>query len=61
MKIQTQFGYGGNFVDLLNKHAPVSTIRSKGNSAPYLTKDIKSMMFNVIILSPRLIKQDQNI
>ena len=26
------------FVDLLNKYAPVSTIRIKSNSAPYLTK-----------------------
>ena len=33
------------FVDLLSKHAPVSTIRIKGNSAPYLTKEIKSMMY----------------
>ena len=33
------------FSDLLNKHAPVSTIRIKGNSAPYLTKEIKSMMY----------------
>ena len=34
------------FVDLLHKQAPVSTIRIKGNSAPYLlTKEIKSMMY----------------
>ena len=33
------------FVDLLNKHAPVSTIRIKINSASYLTKEIKSMMY----------------
>ena len=33
------------FIDLLNKHALVSTIRNKGNSSPYLTKEIKSMMY----------------
>ena len=33
------------FTDLLNKHAPVSIIRIKGNSAPRLTKEIKSMMY----------------
>ena len=33
------------FVDLLNKHAPVNTIRIKGNSAPYLRKEIKAMMY----------------
>ena len=32
------------FLDILNKHAPVKTIRVKGNNFPYVTAEVKSMM-----------------
>ena len=32
------------FFDILNKHAPVKTIRVKGNNLPYVMAEVKSMM-----------------
>ena len=32
------------FLDILNKYAPVKTIRVKGNNLPYITAAVKSMM-----------------
>ena len=32
------------FLDILNKHAPVKTIRVIGNKLPYVTAEVKSMM-----------------
>ena len=29
------------FLDVLNKHAPVTEIKIKGNSLPYITSDIR--------------------
>ena len=32
------------FLDILNKHAPVKTIRVRGNNLPYAMAEVKSMM-----------------
>ena len=32
------------FLDVLNKHAPVTEIKIKGNSLPYITSDIRKLM-----------------
>ena len=32
------------FLDILNKYAPVKTIRVKGNNLPYVTAEVKSVM-----------------
>ena len=29
------------YIDILNKHAPVTDIRLKGSTLPYMTKDLK--------------------
>ena len=46
------------FVDLLNKPAPFSTFRIKGNSAIYLTKEIKSMMYQRDYLKSKAYKTE---
>ena len=32
------------FLDVLNKHAPVTEIKIKGNSLPYITSDIRKLI-----------------
>ena len=32
------------FINIINKHAPVKTIRVRGNSLPYVTAEVKHMM-----------------
>ena len=32
------------YIDILNKHAPVTNIRLKGSTLPYMTKDLKNMI-----------------
>ena len=32
------------FLNILDKHAPVKTIRVRGNNLPYVTAEVKSMM-----------------
>ena len=31
------------FLDVLNKHAPVDSIKIKGNNLPYITSEVKEM------------------
>ena len=32
------------FLNILNKHAPVASIRVKGNSLPYVTSELRAMI-----------------
>ena len=49
------------FLDILNKHAPVKTIRVKGNNLPYVTAEVESVMRQRDYLSCRLTKQAPSI
>ena len=33
-----------SFLDILNKHAPVTTIKVKGNSLPYVTSELRALI-----------------
>ena len=32
------------FINILNKHAPIKTIRVRGNNLPYVIAEVKSLM-----------------
>ena len=44
------------YVDILNKHAPVTNIRSKGSTLPYMTKDLKNMIRQRDYLKAKAVK-----
>ena len=44
------------FLDVLNKHAPLSNIKIKGDNLPYITAEVRQ-----IIREKRLIRLDQSI
>ena len=49
------------FLDILDKHAPVTKIKMKGNSLPYVTSELRALIKNRTTLEPMQIRQDLNI
>ena len=44
------------YIDILNKHAPVTNIRLKGSPLPYMTKDLKNMIHQRDYLKANAVK-----
>ena len=44
MKLERWFLWKTILLDVLNKHAPVTEIKIKGNSLPYITSDIRKLI-----------------
>ena len=44
------------YIDILNKHAPVTNVRLKGSTLPYMTKDLKNMIHQRDYLKAKAVK-----
>ena len=49
------------FSDLLDKHAPITEIKLKGNNLPYITLEMKRLIRTRDHLKKKRISQDPNI